>query len=79
MTIIVVQGGNYLVTLLDAYGTSMSVLFVVFVESATVCWFYGAERFSEQIKEMLGDLPGIFWRICWTYISPVFLLVSPRI
>lgn len=23
---------------------------------------------------MLGERPGIFWRICWTYISPVFLL-----
>jgi solute carrier family 6 serotonin transporter-like protein 4 len=25
---------------------------------------------------MLGTLPGIFWRMCWTYISPLFLGVS---
>lgn len=25
---------------------------------------------------MLGFRPGIFWRVCWTYISPLFLLVS---
>ncbi|XP_067145522.1 sodium-dependent serotonin transporter [Centruroides vittatus] len=66
-------GGNYLVNLLDAYGTSMSVLFIVFVEAAAVCWLYGAEKFSEQIKEMIGFRPGIFWRVCWTYISPIFI------
>lgn len=36
-----VQGGNYVVNLLDSYGTSMSVLFIVFIESVAVCWLYG--------------------------------------
>ncbi|XP_022245423.1 sodium-dependent serotonin transporter-like [Limulus polyphemus] len=67
-------GGSYVVNLLDSYGTSMSVLFVVFVEAATVCWFYGAQRFSEQVQKMLGFRPGIFWRLCWTYVSPIFIL-----
>lgn len=35
----------------------------------------GANKFSLQIREMLGFMPGIFWRICWAYISPVFLFV----
>jgi hypothetical protein len=39
-------------------------------------WIPGAEKFANQIKEMLGALPGIFWRMCWTYISPLFLGVS---
>ncbi|KAI1292294.1 Sodium-dependent serotonin transporter [Halotydeus destructor] len=69
-------GGNYVVNLLDSYGTSMSVLFIVFVESVAVCWLYGANKFSEQIKEMLGFRPGIFWRTCWGYISPVFLFFT---
>ncbi|XP_042899384.1 sodium-dependent serotonin transporter [Parasteatoda tepidariorum] len=67
-------GGYYVVNLLDSYGTSMSVLFIVFVEAAAVCWLYGAERFSDQVKEMLGFKPGIFWRVCWKYISPIFIL-----
>ncbi|XP_054707444.1 sodium-dependent serotonin transporter-like [Uloborus diversus] len=68
-------GGYYVVNLLDSYGTSMSLLFVVFVEAAAVCWIYGADKFSGQIGEMLGSRPGIFWRVCWKYISPVFILV----
>ncbi len=39
-------------------------------------YFLGSEKFSHQIKEMLGSKPGIFWRICWRVISPLFLGVS---
>lgn len=50
-------------------------MFVVFVEAAGVFWFYGVDRFSSDVQSMLGKRPGIFWRVCWLYISPVFLLV----
>ena len=66
-------GGTYVVTFLDAYGTSTSLLFIVFIEAVAVCWFYGSSKFSKQIKQMLGFTPGIFWRICWQYITPIFL------
>lgn len=56
------------------YGPGLAILFVVFVEAAGVFWFYGVDQFSEDIKQMLGERPGIFWRVCWRYISPVFLL-----
>lgn len=61
---------------LNVYGPGLAILFVVFVEAAGVFWFYGVENFSNDIKQMLGHRPGLFWRICWGYISPVFLLVS---
>ena len=66
-------GGQYVVQFLDLYGTSTSVLFIVFIEAIAVCWFYGSSKFSKQIKQMLGFTPGLFWRICWKYITPVFL------
>ena len=59
---------------LNVYGPGLAILFVVFVEAAGVFWFYGVDRFSDDVEQMLGTKPGIFWRICWTYISPVFLL-----
>uniref|UniRef100_A0A915HXV3 Sodium-dependent serotonin transporter n=1 Tax=Romanomermis culicivorax TaxID=13658 RepID=A0A915HXV3_ROMCU len=68
-------GGNYLVDFLDFYGVSFPVLFVVAVETIAVCWFYGVERFSNDVYRMLGFVPGIFWRSCWMVISPVFILV----
>ncbi|XP_049770972.1 sodium-dependent serotonin transporter-like [Schistocerca cancellata] len=68
-------GGEYLVNLLNVYGPGISILFVVFVEAVGVCWFYGVSRFSRDIEKMLGHQPGIFWRVCWAYISPIFILV----
>lgn len=69
------QGGVYLVNFLNVYGPGLAILFVVFVEAAGVFWFYGVDRFSSDVEQMLGERPGIFWRVCWAYISPVFLLV----
>ncbi|XP_065160675.1 sodium-dependent serotonin transporter [Atheta coriaria] len=68
-------GGVYLVNLLNVYGPALAILFVVFVEAAGVCWIYGTDQFSRDIEQMIGHKPGLFWRLCWKYISPVFLLV----
>lgn len=70
------QGGMYLINFIGVYGPGLSILFIVFVEAVGVFWFYGVNNFSKDIEQMLGKKPGLFWRICWTYISPVFLLVS---
>jgi solute carrier family 6 serotonin transporter-like protein 4 len=72
------QGGVYLVNLLNVYGPGLAILFVVFVEAAGVCWLYGTDNFARDIEKMIGHKPGIFWRICWKYISPVFLLVRTQ-
>uniref|UniRef100_A0A182JJ82 Transporter n=1 Tax=Anopheles atroparvus TaxID=41427 RepID=A0A182JJ82_ANOAO len=66
-------GGVYLVNFLNVYGPGLAILFVVFVEAAGVFWFYGVDRFSSDIEQMLGKKPSLFWRICWKYISPTFL------
>lgn len=62
--------------MLNVYGPGLAILFVVFVEAAGVCWLYGTDNFARDIEKMIGQKPGLFWRICWKYISPVFILVS---
>jgi hypothetical protein len=32
-------------------------------------------RFSDDILFMTGKRPNIFWRVCWRFISPLYLLV----
>ncbi|KAL3856698.1 hypothetical protein ACJMK2_011422 [Sinanodonta woodiana] len=68
------HGGIYVVQLMDTYGAPISLIFVVFLEATAISWIYGVERFSHDIQSMLGFYPGLFWRICWKYISPIFLL-----
>lgn len=38
----------------------------------------GVDRFSDDIEEMIGQRPGTYWRLCWKFVSPCFLLVSPK-
>nr|QQY02562.1 sodium-dependent serotonin transporter [Cryptocotyle lingua] len=67
-------GGFLILELLDQHGAPISILFIVFCECVALCWFYGTKRFCGDVKQMLGFTPGKFWQICWTFISPLFLL-----
>ncbi|TGZ69847.1 hypothetical protein CRM22_003507 [Opisthorchis felineus] len=67
-------GGFLILALLDQHGAQISILFIVFCECVALCWFYGTKRFCGDVKQMLGFTPGKFWQICWTFISPLFLL-----
>ena len=40
-----------------------------------VFWFYGEARFCDDVELMIGSRPSLFWRVCWKFISPAFLLV----
>uniref|UniRef100_A0A8C8E389 Transporter n=1 Tax=Oryzias sinensis TaxID=183150 RepID=A0A8C8E389_9TELE len=67
-------GGMYVFTLLDHFAAGTSILFGVLIEAIGIAWFYGVDRFSDDIKEMIGHRPGRYWRLCWKFVSPCFLL-----
>uniref|UniRef100_A0A673N3S9 Transporter n=1 Tax=Sinocyclocheilus rhinocerous TaxID=307959 RepID=A0A673N3S9_9TELE len=71
----ITNGGIFVLTLLDTYAAGTSILFGVLIEAIGVSWFYGVDRFSEDIERMMGFKPGIYWRLCWKFVSPAFLLV----
>ncbi|XP_033898057.3 sodium-dependent noradrenaline transporter-like [Acipenser ruthenus] len=70
----VTNGGIYVLTLLDSFSAGTSILFGVLIEAIGVSWFYGVDRFSEDIERMMGFKPGLYWRLCWKFVSPAFLL-----
>ncbi|XP_047237381.1 solute carrier family 6 member 4b [Girardinichthys multiradiatus] len=67
------NGGAYVVKLLEEFGVGCSIIAVGFLEAIAVSWFYGIKRFSNDVQAMLGQAPGLFWRVCWVAISPAFL------
>ena len=69
------QGGAYVVELFDFYAVQYSILVAVFFETLAISWFYGIEQFSKDIEEMIGHKPGPFWRICWRFVAPSFILL----
>uniref|UniRef100_F6U983 Transporter n=1 Tax=Equus caballus TaxID=9796 RepID=F6U983_HORSE len=68
------SGGIYVLTLLDTFAAGTSILFAVLMEAIGVSWFYGVDRFSNDIQQMMGFKPGLYWRLCWKFVSPAFLL-----
>lgn len=77
--------------LFDTYAAGISLLCSALFEAVAVSWFYGKkrknffecdniiflglERFTQDVDAMLGHKPGLYWRICWKFVSPLFIIV----
>ncbi|XP_076032383.1 sodium-dependent dopamine transporter-like [Oratosquilla oratoria] len=70
------QGGMYMFHWLDTYAAGISLLCSAMFEAVAVSWFYGLRRFRDDIAHMLGFRPRLYWRICWKFVSPIFILIT---
>ncbi|KAG8230316.1 hypothetical protein J437_LFUL000586 [Ladona fulva] len=70
----VLQGGNYVLTLMDAYGGGIAVLFIAISECIGLIWIYGLHKICDDLEFMLGHRPQLYWRITWAFFAPVILL-----
>ncbi|RNA04150.1 sodium-dependent dopamine transporter [Brachionus plicatilis] len=71
----VTYGGIYVVQWMDTFAISPSVLLIVCTEVVTISWFYGLNKFCNNIKEMNGSKPFINWRLSWKYLCPALLFL----
>jgi hypothetical protein len=52
----------------------MSLLWVCFFEAVTVAWFYGGERFNDNLEMMVGFRISPWFSICWSFLTPAVTL-----
>lgn len=69
------SSGQYILDLMDTYGSGFAVLWVAIWEMIGLMWIYGVKNVCNDFKLMLGSPPSWFWKICWAGISPIFLIV----
>ncbi|KAF6206322.1 hypothetical protein GE061_017553 [Apolygus lucorum] len=71
----VTHGGIYIFQLMDYYSASgMCLLWVCFFQTIAISWFFGADKVTEFIEEMMDMKASRFWYICWVYISPAVMM-----
>lgn len=67
-------GGQFLLNLFDFYGASFVAFFLAIAELVSIGWIYGTKRFCQDIEFMLGIKTGVIWRMCWSIITPLFMV-----
>lgn len=71
------NAGMYILQLMDNYCASISALIIGFSEVCVIGYVYGADRFMEDIKAMLGEYPNpkCYWKTCWVFVTPLVISV----
>ena len=67
------EGGLIFVEFLSVYAASWGLLLAVMCEAIVISWIYGLQRFTADIKAMMGFEPGRYWRFCWAVMGPIFM------
>ncbi|KAM8930310.1 sodium- and chloride-dependent taurine transporter [Pelodytes ibericus] len=68
----VTEGGMYVFQLFDYYAASgVCLLWVAFFECIAVAWVYGADKFYEDIEDMIGYKPGPWMKWSWSVVTPM--------
>lgn len=64
------QSGQHILLIVDYYGATFIAFNLVVFELGTFCWIYGVDRICKDIQFMLGRNMGLYWKICWKYLTP---------
>ncbi|XP_072027465.1 sodium- and chloride-dependent GABA transporter 2-like [Amphiura filiformis] len=71
----VTNGGMYVFQVYDYYSASgMVLLCMSFFETLAIGWFYGAERFYQDVEFMIGFRPTPWFKWCWMFFTPAIAL-----
>ena len=75
--VMVTEGGIYVFLIFDYYVASGMVLFLFcFCQVIGISWVYGVNKWSHDVECMVGHKVNIWFKICWSIVTPAASLVS---
>uniref|UniRef100_A0A8C4MQV0 Transporter n=1 Tax=Equus asinus asinus TaxID=83772 RepID=A0A8C4MQV0_EQUAS len=74
---LVTEGGMYIFQLFDYYACSGTcLLFLAVFEVICIGWVYGADRFYDNVEDMIGYRPWPLVKISWLFLTPGLCLAT---
>ncbi|ELT92205.1 hypothetical protein CAPTEDRAFT_170589 [Capitella teleta] len=70
----VTNGGMYVFQLFDYYTGSRIILLVAFFECIAISYFYGVNRFYDNLEMMFGYRIDPWMKVSWVLLSPIFCM-----
>ncbi|XP_022906490.1 sodium-dependent neutral amino acid transporter B(0)AT3 isoform X2 [Onthophagus taurus] len=67
--------GEYWLKLFDSFAGTIGLVVVAFMEMIAVIYIYGHKKFTQDIFDMTGVRPGIFWQFTWRFLAPLIMFV----
>ncbi|XP_066447007.1 sodium- and chloride-dependent betaine transporter-like isoform X2 [Eleutherodactylus coqui] len=75
--VMVTQGGMYIFQLFDYFTSSgICLLFFGIAECVCIGWVYGADRFYDNIQDMIGYRPWPVMKILWMFVTPAVCVAT---
>ncbi|XP_046570022.1 sodium- and chloride-dependent neutral and basic amino acid transporter B(0+)-like [Haliotis rubra] len=71
----VTQGGIYVLSLMDWYIASISVMVLVAAEVLVLAWIYGVNRLYDDLEMMIGYRVSPVWKAMWLVVTPLYIIV----
>ncbi|CAL4149265.1 unnamed protein product, partial [Meganyctiphanes norvegica] len=71
----VTPGGQWILESVDFFTNGFVRFAIVVVEVIALNWIYGTTAFIHDVNFMLGRNLGWYWRICWSVLIPVSLII----
>ncbi|XP_037805248.1 sodium-dependent neutral amino acid transporter B(0)AT3 [Lucilia sericata] len=66
--------GEYWLKMFDSFAGTIGLVVIALMEMIAVVYIYGHERFTEDIYQMTGYRPGIYWQLTWRYFGPLIMV-----
>uniref|UniRef100_A0A6B2EGS9 Sodium-dependent nutrient amino acid transporter 1 n=1 Tax=Phlebotomus kandelakii TaxID=1109342 RepID=A0A6B2EGS9_9DIPT len=73
--IYVTPGGQWMLDLVDHYGGTFLIFALAIIELIAIFWVYGLGDFIMDAQFMCKRYMGFYWRYCWAFVTPVFMLI----
>lgn len=67
--------GEYWLTVFDSFAGTIGLIVLALMEMIAVMYVYGHEKFTNDIYEMTGVKPGLYWQITWRFLAPGIMIV----